>query len=136
MKHLAVRPIGWHLLFISLVAASVFSCAARPTPQEAKDLKSLTGKWEGWGTNQKYGRFFITLRIIEEGTWEMSMNVSYFGGTHFSGKASVFEGKLEFYSEVPQLRGSYTLHSGEAERWLVFKSDDGSTTAELKPSFR
>jgi hypothetical protein len=136
MTHLAVRLVSRHLLAISLVAASVFACSTLPKAQPAKDLKSLAGKWEGWGTNRKYGRFFITLRIKEDGTWAMTTSTSYLGGTHFSGKASVLEGQLEMFSENPQLRGTYTLHWGETERWLIFKSDDGNTTAELKVSFR
>ena len=136
MRHLAARPIGQHLLAISLVAASVFACSTFPPVQPAKDLKSIVGKWEGRGMSRKYGSFFIVLRIQEDGTWQMTTDAAYFGGRQFSGKAWVGEGKFESYSDTPQLRGTYALHSGEAERWLIFMSDDGDTTAELVPSFR
>ena len=136
MRHLAARPLGRRLLAISLVAASVCACATFPPAQPAKDLKSIVGKWEGKGMSRKYGSFFIVLRIREDGIWQMTTDASYFGGRQFSGKAWVGEGKFESYSDTPQLRGTYTLHSGEGERWLIFMSEDGETTAELRASFR
>ena len=136
MKHPTARRISGTTFVISLLLALIFGCSTLPTAQPAKDLKSIRGKWEGWGTNQMYGRFFITLVIQESGEWQMKTDVSFFQRSQFSGKAWVAEGKFEFYSETPQLRGSYTLHAKEGKRWLAFMSDDFNTTAELVPSFR
>ena len=66
----------------------------------------------------------------------MKTDASIFQGSQFSGKAWVAEEDFEFYSETPQLRGTYTLHAKDEKRWLVFRSDDGNTRAELVPSFR
>lgn len=136
MKRPTARPISGTTFVISLLLALIFGCSTLPTAQPAKDLKSIRGKWEGWGANQKYGRLFITLVIRESGEWQMNTDVSFFQGRQFSGKAWVAEGKFEFYTETSQLRGSYTLHAKDEKRWLVFMSDDGNTTAELVPSFR
>jgi len=136
MKNPIVRTLSGHTFVIPLLLALIFGCSTLPTTQTAKDLKSIRGKWEGWGENQKYGRFFITLIIQEEGEWQMKTDVSFFKGSQFSGKAWVAEGKFEFFSETPQLRGTYTLHSTGEKRWLTFMSDDGDTTAALEPSFR
>jgi hypothetical protein len=136
MKHPAARPLSGYTFVIPLLLALIFGCSTLPTVQTAKDLKSIRGKWEGWGTNQMQGRFFITLMIREEGEWQMKTDVSVFKGTQFSGKAWVADGKFEFFSETPQLRGAYTLHAKEEQRWLSFLSDDGNTTAEIVPSFR
>jgi hypothetical protein len=136
MKHPTARTVSGTAFTISLLLALIFGCSTLPTAQPAKDLKSIKGKWEGWGTNQRYGRLFITLVIRESGEWQMNTDVSFFQARQFSGKAWVAEGGFEFYSETPQLRGSYTLHAKDEKRWLVFRSDDGNTTAELVPSFR
>ena len=136
MKHPAARTLRGYPFVIPLLLALTFGCSTLPTVQTARDLKSIRGKWEGWGTNQMYGRFFITLIVREEGEWQMKTDASFFKGSQFSGKAWVADGKFEFFSETPQLRGTYTLHAKEEKRWLVFISDDGNTTADLVPSFR
>lgn len=136
MKHPAARPLNGYTFVIPLLLALIFGCSTLPTVQTAKDLKSIRGKWEGWGTNQMHGRFFITLIIREEGEWQMKTDVPIFMASQFSGKAWVADGKFEFFSEIPQLRGTYTLHAKEGQRWLAFLSDDGNTTAEVVPSFR
>ena|SRR3972149_4134871 len=136
MKRPTARPISGTTFVISLLLAVIFGCSTLPTAQPAKDLRSIRGKWEGWGTNQTQGRFFITLVIREGGEWQMKTDISVFRAGQFSGKAWVADGKFEFFSETPQLRGTYTLHAKEGKRWLVFRSDDGDTTAELVPSFR
>jgi hypothetical protein len=137
MKYPTARRISAYTLVISLLLALIFACSTLPTAQTAKDLGSIRGKWEGWGTNQKYGRFFVTLTIRESGEWQMKMDTSIiFKGSQFSGKAWVTDGKVEVFTENPQLRGTYTLHAKQDKRWLVFISDDGATTAELVPSFR
>ena len=59
-----------------------------------------------------------------------------FKGKIFFGKIWVADDKFEVFTEAPELRGTYTLHSKAESRWLVFMSDDGKTTAELIPSFR
>ena len=136
MKYPTARHMSGYTFVASLLLALLFGCSTLPTAQMAKDLKSLSGKWEGWGTNQKYGRFFITLVIRESGDWQMKTDVSFFKGIQFSGKSWVADGKLEVFTENPELRGTYTLHAKEEKRWLTFRSDDGLTTAELVPSFR
>ncbi len=88
------------------------------------------------GEKTKYGRFFITLVIREDGDWQMKMDVSFFKGVQFSGKGWIADGKFEVFTENPELRGTYTLHAKDEKRWLIFMSDDGNTTAELVPSFR
>jgi hypothetical protein len=136
MKYVTARHIRGYTFAFPLLLALIFGCSTLPTAQTAKDLRSIRGKWEGWGANFKYGRFFMTLVIRESGEWQMQTDVSFFKGARFSGKAWVADGKFEFYTETPQLRGTYTLHAEGEKRWLVFTSDDGETTAELVPSFR
>lgn len=136
MRHFTARPIGGGTFVIALLAALILGCSTLPTAQPAQDLKSIKGKWEGRGTNRKYGTFFMTLTIKEDGEWRMKTDASFFQGIEFSGKAWVGEGKFEFYSDNPQLRGTLTLYSGGGERWLSFMSEDGNSTAELKPSYR
>ena len=136
MKHPTARTRSGYTLVIPVLLALIFGCSTLPTAQPVKDLKSIRGKWEGWGENRKYGRLFITLIIREDGGWQMKTDASFFKATQFSGKAWVADGKFEVFTENPQLRGSYTLNSKGERRWLAFMSDDGDTTAELEPSFR
>lgn len=136
MKPPTARTRIGHTLVIPVLLALIFGCSTLPTAQPVKDLKSIRGKWEGWGENRKYGRLFITLIIRENGEWQMKTDASFFKATQFSGKAWVADGKFEIFTENPQLRGSYTLNSKGEKRWLAFMSDDGDTTAELEPSFR
>ncbi len=136
MKHPTARARSGYAFVIPLMLALIFGCSTLPTAQTAQDVKSIRGKWEGWGENPKYGRFFMTLIIREGGEWRMTTDVSFFKGSKFSGKAWVADGKFEFFSETPELRGTYTLHVQGEKRWMVFRSDDGETTAEVIPSFR
>jgi len=136
MKHPTARALSGYTFVIPLLLALIFGCSTLPTAQTAQDFRSIRGKWEGWGENPKHGRFFITLIIRGEGEWQMKTEASFFKGSQFSGKAWVADGKFEFFSETPQLRGTYTLHAKGENRWLNFVSDDGDTTAELVPSFR
>ena len=136
MKHLTARRINVFTFALLVLLALIFGCSTLPTAQPAKDVKSIRGKWEGWGENQQYGRFFITLVINEDGKWQMKTDVTVFMGTEFSGKAWISDGKVEFFSDTPELRGNCTLNVKKEKRWLVFRSDDGDTTAELVPSFR
>jgi len=138
MKYPTARRISAYTFVISLLLALIFGCTTLPTAQIAKDLKSIRGKWEGWGENWNYGRFYMSLEIREDGEWKMKEmgDPNMFKGNQFSGKAWVADDKFEVFTENPQLRGIYTLHAKEERRWLVFVSDDGKTTAELTPSFR
>ena len=138
MKNPAARSLSRHIFEIPLLLALIFGCSTLPTAQPAKDVKSIRGKWEGWGENMNYGRFYITLEIREDGEWKMKAmgDPNMFKGSQFYGKAWVADDKFEVFTENPQLRGTYTLHANEGKRWLVFMSDDGKTTAELVPSFR
>ena len=138
MKHPTARTLSGYIFVIPLLLALIFGCSTLPTAQTAKDVRSIRGKWEGWGDNMNYGRFYITLEIREDGEWKMRTtgDPNMFKGSQFSGKAWVADDKFEVFTETPQLRGTYTLHANEGKRWLVFMSDDGRTTAELVPSFR
>ena len=138
MKYPAARARIAYTFIIPLLLALIFGCSTVPTAQTAKDIKSIRGKWEGWGDNRNYGRFFMTLEIREDGRWAMKAmgDPNMFKGNQFSGKAWVADDKFEVFTENRQLRGTYTLHAKEDRRWLVFMSDDGNTTAELEPSFR
>ena len=136
MKYPTARHISGFTFVISFLLALIFGCSTLPTAQTAKDMRYLSGKWEGWAANPKYGRFFITLVIRESGDWQMKTDASFFKGIEFSGKGWVADGKFEVFTENPELRGTYTLHAKDEKRWLIFMSDDTNTTAELVPSFR
>ena len=138
MRYPAARTLSGYTFVIPFLLALIFGCSTLPTAQTATDVKSIRGKWEGWGENHSYGRFFMTLEIQEDGEWKMRAmgDPNIFKGNQFSGKAWVADDKFEVFTENPQLRGTYTLHANEGKRWLVFMSDDGKTTAELTPSFR
>ena len=136
MKYPTARYIRAYLLIILFLLALIFGCSTLPTAQPAKDMKYLSGKWEGWASNPKYGRFFMTLVIRESGEWQLKTDASFFKGIQFSGKGWIADGKFEVFTENPELRGTYTLHSQGEKRWLDFMSDDTNTRAELIPSFR
>ncbi len=136
MKHPTATHIRPYPFVILLFLALIFGCSTLPTAQPANDVKSVSGKWEGWAANPKYGRFFVTLVIRDSGEWNMKTDVTFFKGFQFSGKGWVADGKFEVFTENPELRGSYTLHYKGEKRWLAFTSDDLNTTAELVPSFR
>ena len=136
MKYPTARHISAYSFVIPLLLTLLFGCSTLPTAQPAKEVRSISGKWEGWGANSKYGRFFITLVIRDSGEWQMKTDASFFKAIQFSGKGWVADGKFEVFTENPELRGAYTLHSQGEKRWLAFMSDDTNTTAELIPSFR
>ena len=136
MKYPTPKYIRAYLLIILFLLALIFGCSTLPSAQPAKDVRSISGKWEGWAANSKYGRFFMTLVIRESGEWQLKTDASFFKGIQFSGKGWIADGKFEVFTENPELRGTYTLHSQGEKRWLAFMSDDTNTTAELIPSFR
>jgi hypothetical protein len=138
MRNSAARARRRFIFVIPLLLAVIFGCSTLPTAQTAKDVKSIRGKWEGWGENHNYGRFFISFEVREDGEWKMKVtgDANMFKGNIFFGKIWVADDKFEVFTEAPELRGIYTLHSKAESRWLVFMSDDGKTTAELIPSFR
>ncbi len=136
MRHLFARPFRWGLLVSFAGVASILSCSTFPPPQPAKDVKSIVGKWEGWATSSKVGRFFIKLTVKQDGKWEMNTDPPYsMHGREFSGKATIRDEKFQLTTDIPDLSGTYTLHFYEGKRWLVFRSDDGSNTAELRSVF-
>lgn len=138
MKNPAARTRSRYIFVIPLLLAIIFGCSTLPTAQTAKDVKSIRGKWEGWGENHQWGRFFLTLVIREDGEWKMRVtgDPNMFKGNLFSGKVWVADDKFAVFTETPELVGTYTLHANEGKRWLVFMSDDGKTTVEVTPSFR
>jgi len=137
MRKPTVRCLRWYFSTLLTAVAFVSACTTFPPPQPAEDLKSIAGKWEGWGTNFRAGRFQIKLSVKENGRWEMIIDPPYLTfGRNFTGTAMIREEKFKFETNTPGLSGTYTLHYLEGNRWLLFTSDDDDTRAQLRQSLR
>jgi hypothetical protein len=125
-----------HLRVVVVVAAiaGVFAaCASLPPAQQARDVRSIAGKWEG--AVQTSGRSFpATLTIREDGTWEAMVLGTSNPGPRFVGTVAVLAGQYRWKSEINRVSGTYTLHEGGGERVLVARRDDGQTVGEYRPA--
>lgn len=137
MRHLRFRPASWHILITSFMVALLFACSTMPPPSPAKDVNSIAGKWAGFGDHPHYGRIFMGLTIMPDGKWEMNTDRRlYTGRTNFSGTIWVDQDRFQLVSTTPELNGTLILYFGKETRWLVYKSNDGNISTELRPSYK
>ena len=110
-----------------LVAVMVIGCAtALPPAQPARDLKSITGKWEGSVLDARgQPQFHSTLTIRPDGTYENLIPALSAPGPRFLGVVTVVDGQFRWKNETSGLTGVYTLHEGDGKR--VLTSDGGGT---------
>lgn len=119
---------------LAMLASLALACASAPQTRRATDIKEIAGKWAGWATGFKSGRYHMKLIIAQDGRWRMLSEHPLWRGRPVFGTAAVEDDKYRFEAkELEEFSGTYTLQVGKTERWLIFMSDDGSTTAELRP---
>jgi hypothetical protein len=132
MKHITFFLSGWRFLVICIAVTLLSACSTLPPPEEAKDIASIIGRWEGWGSVSPLGPIYIKLLVREGGQWEMTTRPGFLSyGNQFNGRAMVEEGKFAFDTDTPGLSGTSTLYYKEGKRFMVFISNDGNTKAEL-----
>jgi hypothetical protein len=125
-RHCVVAPAR-SVLTMFVIAALVGSCASLPPVQVAKDMKQITGTWEGYGGGGE--RF--TMTIGEDGKYR-AVGVDL----EFVGQMQVSEGRFRFKSETTGRNGTVTLYEGEGKRILKTITDDGRLTSEYTPAER
>ncbi len=136
MKSFTLRPIYRAILFTFLVVFSVYACASLPPAREAKEIRTIVGKWEGWAASNKYGKFYIKLTVKEDGKWEMVTDPWYSTlGRNFSGRMTIVGGQYVADTDTPGLSGTYSLYLLKDTRVLMFNSDDGGVQMELRPYY-
>jgi hypothetical protein len=134
MKPFRLRYIVPAMLMASLIAALSLSCSTMPPPTPAYDVKSISGKWMGPAQNQRYGRFFMNLLIRPDGTFTMNSNIRlYVARVEFTGNLWVDQDQYQINCSTPELSGTLTLYTGKDSRFLVYRSTDGNTSANLNP---
>jgi hypothetical protein len=132
MKQCATFPFDWRFLVISIAVILVSACSTLPPPEEAKDVASIRGRWEGWGSVSPLGPIYIKLSVREGGKWEMTTRPDFSSyGNQFTGRVMVEEGKFAFDTDTPGLSGTSTLYYKEGKRFMLFISNDANTKAEL-----
>ncbi|HSR12692.1 MAG TPA: hypothetical protein VLS90_14715, partial [Thermodesulfobacteriota bacterium] len=100
---------GRFLPLIAVIAVLLsYACSTTLTSgSKTEDIKSIVGKWEGWGTLANGTRTMIKLTIAEDGKWQMSVRPPYYsyGGMHM-GNSYYNDGKFIFETETPGLTGN------------------------------
>lgn len=107
------------------VAAVVMACASLPPAKPVTNVNQIAGKWQGTLSNSQ-GTHPAATTINPDGTFS-----SVIGSQTFTGKITVAEAKLRSRGDQTGNTGTWSLHEGEGKRVLVYKADDGRTTAEL-----
>jgi hypothetical protein len=118
------------MLAFFLIAISIAGCASLPPAKSVTSLGQIAGKWQGTGSSG-YGSTPVTQTINPDGTYTAVLASGPRAGT-YTGKITLVEGRLHGKGDQTGSTGTYTLHEGEGQRVLVYKSDDGALTSELK----
>jgi len=132
MNPFKVRRFGWWILVIFLMMTLSPACSSRNVIP-AKDIKSIIGKWEGYGYNTKMvNKFHASLLIRGDGKWLMTLDTPYlsYGRVH-DGVVWVEDDKFIFNCATPGLSGTGNLHSSGGTLWLMYQSNDGASRADL-----
>jgi len=133
MKSFKVRRLGWWILVSFLVMTLIPACAGSRDVIPARDIKSIIGKWEGYGYSDKIGdKFHMNMLIRGDGKFLMTWDNSYtsYGRVH-EGAVWVDDGKFIFNCNTPGLNGTGEIRSGRGTLWLMYRSKDGQTRADL-----
>lgn len=132
MNPLKGRRFGWWILAIFIVMTLSPACSSRNIIP-AKDIKSIIGKWEGYGYNTKQAdKFHLGLLVRGDGKWLMTMDTPYlsYGRVH-EGVVWVEDDKFILNAATPGLNGTAALHSSGGTLWLMYRSNDGLMRADL-----
>jgi hypothetical protein len=137
-QHLDGR-MDWRIYVISFVVALAFACATLPPAQPIRDFKDIAGKWEGTVSSAALGSSPMVLIIREDGTGESivpqeSKFFPYSDQGRFYLKHELVEGKIRVKNNTSGETGIRTLQEKGGKRVLVYRSDDGYTTAEVEPA--
>jgi hypothetical protein len=113
--------------------AFISACATSGNLPPAKDIKSIVGKWEGYGYNTKMStKFHMWLLIRADGKWLMNTDAAYLTyGRTFDGSVWVDEGEYIFKCDTPGLSGTGKVRSSMGNLWLMYRSNDGATSFDL-----
>jgi hypothetical protein len=122
-----------YALAVTLIGIVATGCATLPPAQPARDLKAITGKWEGTLSLRDGRALPVMLTIQEDGTWEALVPALSNPGPRFVGSVTVEGGTYRSRSDTTGRTSTYTLHEGDGKRVLVNVADDGSSSGELKP---
>lgn len=134
MKSFKVRKLGWWILLSFLVMTLIPACAGSSRDViPARDIKSLIGKWQGYGTTLKQvEKFNMELLIRGDGKYLMKMDMGFVTyGQVFTGAIWVEDDKFILNNEIPLLNGTAELRSTRGTLWLMYRSNDGATRADL-----
>ena len=132
MNPFKVRRFGWWILAIFFMMTLSPACSSRNIIP-AKDIKSIIGKWEGYGYSTKMSdKFHMGLQVRGDGKWLMSMDTPYLSyGRVQEGVVWVEDDKFIMNCATPGLNGTAELHSSGGTLWLMYRSSDGLMRADL-----
>jgi hypothetical protein len=113
------------------VATVITACASLPPAKAITSVSQIAGKWQGIGSSG-FGSTQVTQTINPDGSYTAVLASGPRAGS-YTGKITMVDGKLRGKGDQTGATGTYSLHEGEGQRVLVYKSDDGATGSELKP---
>ena len=138
MKQHTGRSNSYRILIISFVVALTCSCATLPPVQPVRDFKDVAGKWEGTVCTGGLGCSPVVAILMEDGSGESivpqgSPHFQLSEKGHFPLMWELVDGKIRITNKISGSTGTSTVHEGEGKRLMLYKSDDGSTTAKYTP---
>jgi hypothetical protein len=131
MKFFKMRKLGWWILVSFLMMTLIPACSRNIIP--ARDIKSVIGKWQGYGYNSKMvQKFNMEMLIRGDGKWLMRLDTGFLSyGQVFDGDLWAEDEKFIIYCSTPGLSGTAELRSASGTLWLMYRSNDGQTRADL-----
>jgi hypothetical protein len=113
------------------LAIFIAACASLPPAKAVTSVSQIAGKWQGIGSSA-YGSSPVTQAINPDGSYTAILASGPRAGS-YTGKITLVDGKLRGKGDQTGATGTYSLHEGEGQRVVVYKSDDGAVASELKP---
>lgn len=138
MKKYTYRSNVWQILLIFFVVTLTCSCATLPPAQPIRDFKEVAGKWEGTSCTDGLGCSPVVTIFMEDGSGETlvaqgSPHFKLSNKGHLPVTRELVDGKIRITHMISGATGIVTIYEGEGKRLMVYKSDDGKTTATYKP---
>jgi hypothetical protein len=142
-----LRVVHWPSMCLLIIFAAA-ACASLPPAKPVTNVSQIAGAWQGTASVPltvatgagASGTGFLTATINPDGSYSSVADGRLAAGAAllaqaFTGKITVAEGKLRSRTDQGGIMGTWTLHEGEGKgnRVLVYRSDDGRTTADLTP---
>jgi hypothetical protein len=119
---MAARPYRFVWLAVAVLA---LGCSTLPPVRPVTGVGQIAGQWQGKGSGPD-SQVDVTLAIDPDGSYSMA-----FGPVRFTGKITLVDGRLRGRGNETGATGTYTLHEGEGQRVLVYRSDDLYVSARL-----